>query len=264
MRDGEERNDSKLAWSRRRDVVQVTIQRPNVRNALDGDTMRAFDGVITRLEAEETVRGVILTGAGHDAFCAGGDLRDLQQLTTPDLGANMSRHMHGLLQRYERLPQVTISVLNGYALGGGAELALASDYVICEAHAFMAFKQGRMGLITGWGGARRLLEKVGYTAALDFVTTGRRISSKFALDAGLVTQIVETGEGIRAAETIIRETESTPLSALRAFKTLLRSVDAVKNSECDRMEADLFETVWGSPEHWAAVQRFLQRRRPHQ
>ncbi|MEE2788303.1 MAG: enoyl-CoA hydratase/isomerase family protein [Myxococcota bacterium] len=248
---------SRLTWLRTGAIVKVTICRPDVRNAIDRETMSAFETIVTRLERIEDVRGVILTGAGAHAFCAGGDLRDLLNLTTAGDGAAMSGRMHALLHRYECLPQLTVSVLNGYAIGGGAELALASDYVVCEAHGFFAFKQAKMGLITGWGGARRLLDRVGYSTALDLVTTGRRITAEQAHTIGLATHIAPAGGGLAVAQGILDGSDGVSLNALRAVKTLFRRSGATDAQRRDALEAEMFAQVWGSPEHRAAVQRFL-------
>ncbi len=130
----------------------LKFNRKNVRSAINEEIMQGLSIALDNLEASHEVRAVILTGSGEEAFCSGGDLKWLQSLESREQGMGMSRRMQEILGRLSQLPVPVIAVLNGYALGGGTEIAMACDMRILEEHAYMSFKQARVGLMTGWGG----------------------------------------------------------------------------------------------------------------
>ena len=152
---------SSILWEEDDGVVLLTLNRPQVKNAVDESVIAGLEVAMERLASTDGLVAVLLTAAGSDGFCSGGDLRWLKGLDTPEKGQAMARRMQSVLQKLSDLPVPVIAVLNGYALGGGAEIALAADMRIMESHAYLCFKQVRVGLMTGWGGGGRLLRLCG-------------------------------------------------------------------------------------------------------
>ena len=186
----------------------------------------------------------------------------LQSLKTPSDGAAMSRRMHRVVKGLDELPQPVVIVVNGYAFGGGAELALAGDITILEEHAFLCFKQAQMGLITGWGGAARLVRRIGYSRAYELLATGERVESVEALNMGLVNRVVPEGAGIQHAIEFFNKADAASPRALSVIKQLFQAAQIQRCHDTDELEAKMFETVWTSPEHDAAVQAFMATRQP--
>ena len=164
---------NKLLIENRADGVTIlTFNRPETRNALDLETMQAFRDAVDDLAHESKLRAVILTGAGSDAFCSGGDLIELSGYPSEADARNMIGLMGDALLKLERLPVPVIAAINGYALGGGSEVAMACDLRIADGTARMAFVQIRMALTPGWGAGQRLLRLVGYARAMRVIGTG--------------------------------------------------------------------------------------------
>ncbi len=244
-------------------VVVLTMHRPQVKNCIDDALMTALDAAVTSLAGREDLVAVVLIGAGQDAFCAGGDLKWMGGFDTPKKGQGMSRRMQGILHRMAALPVPVIAVLNGYAFGGGTEIALAADLRIMEAHSFFCFKQAQVGVMTGWGGGARLLDLVGYGRAFDLLTTCPRVGPADAIAMGLANREAPTGQGLAEAHDLAEQLRRASPTSIRATKSLLnraRGVDPVSASE---IEADLFGDVWMSTEHKEALSAFGEKRRPN-
>ena len=173
----------------------------------------------------------------------------------------MSRQMHGIVQRLDALSQPIVVVVNGYALGGGAELAVAGDITVIEDHGFLCFKQAQMGLITGWGGAARIARRIGYSKAYEILATGCRIEPQAAFELGLVNHVAPTGKGIQYALDFFDSARASSPRALAAIKRLFRAAQTQPDAKTDELEEALFETVWNSTEHTKAVEAFMTSRR---
>ena len=242
-------------------VAQLVLNRPEVKNAIDDALMSAIDQEVRALEGRDDLVAVVLTARGDEAFCAGGDLKWLQGFDTPEKGAGMSRRMQAILQRLSELPTPVIGILNGYALGGGTELALACDLRIMEEHSFLQFKQARVGVMSGWGGGPRLLRLVGYSRALELFATGRKLQPEEALALGLANRVVPRGGGEAAAEAMTDLFRRGSARSIRTIKRLLQGAVGKDQVAGAALEAALFSEVWCSPEHDEAVEAFLQKRR---
>tara|TARA_B100001250_G_scaffold145629_1_gene124679 strand:+ start:217 stop:996 length:780 start_codon:yes stop_codon:yes gene_type:complete len=243
-------------------VVTLTIDRPSVKNAINGELMDALEERVDALGRRADLSAVIVTGSGQESFCAGGDLKWLKRYGTGVEGAAMSRKMQGSLTAISQLPVPVIGVLNGYAIGGGAEIALACDMRIIESHGYLCFKQVQVGLITGWSGGGRLVQTVGYPRAIELTTLCPRITPDRALALGLVNEVVSTGDGMDTALAWVTKIKRGAPRAIRAMKTLLRSVSAVDIEAATHLENQLFETVWAAPEHEEALAAFFEGRSP--
>lgn len=240
----------------------VRVSRPDVRNAIDRRTMDELDRVVTDLAANAEVECVILTAEGDRAFIAGGDLRDFQELDTPEKGKAMSLRMQGVLSRLEALEVPTIAAIGGDAYGGGCEIALACDMRVMAKHAHLVFSQARLGLITGWGGTPRLVRAVGYGHAMRILLTGQYLSADEALGMGLAAAVAPSGFALATALDLARQITRHPAASIRTFKVLLRQSANLPLEEAIALENELFGQRWGSVEHERSLREFFARRAP--
>ncbi len=243
-------------------IATLTLNRPEVRNAIDDEIMRLLFEHVERLSGDEELRAVILTGSGDEAFCAGGDLKWLQSFETGEAGEGMSRRMQGILKNLSNLPVPVIGVLNGYALGGGTEIALACDIRIMEEHAYLSFKQARVGLMTGWGGGGRLPRLVGYARAMELLTACRDIPGEEAEALGLANAVVPSGEGLEKGRRMAAEVARGAPMSIRAIKRLLLAGAEMPLAGATDLEATLFRELWTSADHDEAIQAFFEKRDP--
>lgn len=242
-------------------VAQIVFNRPEVRNALTLMTMQKFAEWVVELKAMPDLRAVILSGAGTQAFCAGGDLSELHALTTADEGAAFSHLMGDALSALEQLPVPVIGALNGYALGGGSEIALACDLRIVDEAVKFGMVHRQLALTPGWGGGQRLLGVVGYARAMELLLSGRILGAEEMLTLGLAMQVARTGEALDAALTFTAQFEAVPLEVVRAIKLLLRAGITLPLEQAHALEAGLFPPLWASQAHLDAVTRFLNRKK---
>ena len=240
----------------------LKFNRKNVRNAINEEIMQGLTDALDSLEASSELRAVILTGTGDKAFCSGGDLKWLQSFESREAGMGMSKRMQEILGRLSGLPVPVIAVLNGYALGGGTEIAMACDMRIIEEHAYMSFKQARVGLMTGWGGGGRLLRAIGYGRAMELLTTCKELHPDDAMEMGLANAVVPKGEGLRVAKTMADEISKSAPGAIRSLKELL--LFGLENTleETTGLESLLFADLWVSEDHDEAVKSFFDKRNP--
>ncbi len=239
------------------DVAIITIDHPSARNAMSpGMMVQLADGVGALAGASGPltgVRAVVMVGAGG-TFCAGGDLAAVQDhLLQPGIAREMQAFMARACDALAGLPMLVVAAVEGAALGGGAELLSACDVVFAHPSARIGWVQAAMGVSPGFGGARRLVGRVGRSRAVDILTHARPLSAAEALNLGIVDGIAEDPLG-RALERA-REAASLPAVAGTAVKPL---VDAILAGD-GGAEAATFERVWGGPEHVAALDRFRRR-----
>ncbi|HUF27339.1 MAG TPA: enoyl-CoA hydratase-related protein, partial [Gemmatimonadaceae bacterium] len=179
--------------TRREDgIAVVTVNRPDKLNALNDETVRALDVAFRELAADDGVRGVIVTGAGEKAFVAGADIGELAKMGPLD-GVRVSRRGQDTFAVLERMPKPVLAAVNGFALGGGLELALACHLRIASPNAKFGLPEVKLGIIPGYGGTVRLPRIVGRGRALELILTGEMIDATEAHRIGLVNRIVSDG-----------------------------------------------------------------------
>ncbi|MBX3229949.1 MAG: enoyl-CoA hydratase/isomerase family protein [Labilithrix sp.] len=232
-------------------AVVWTIDRPEAKNALDLTTIADLTDAIRGMG---TARVAIITGAG-DTFVSGGDLRELRGKDSRADAEMLSDKGYALTTAIARAPFPVIAALNGPAIGGGAELAVACDLRIAAPTARIAFKQVRMGVTTSWGTAGRLRELVGAGAAARLLFTAQEVSAKKAKTMGLVDRVED--DAVAAAREWADEIAKAPSTAIAATKKLLRA----ETTELRARERELFVETWSSDEHRAAVERWFDGRR---
>jgi enoyl-CoA hydratase len=170
-------------------LLLLTIDRADKLNALSAEVMDALDDAFARAEADEAVRAVILTGAGEKAFVAGADIGQFTNLDAQK-GEAFALRGQAIFNRIERMPKVVIAAVNGFALGGGCELALACHLRIASENAVFGQPEVNLGLIPGYGGTQRLPRVIGRGIALEMVLTGDRVGAQRAYEIGLVNRVV--------------------------------------------------------------------------
>ena len=231
------------------DVVVLTIDRPHARNAIGLNTMDELDAALASL-ADTDARCAVLTGAGDRAFVAGGDLRELESVTSEDFAVDMARRMRHALDRVAAVPIPVICALNGAALGGGAETAVACDYRIAADDARIGFTQVLLGVMPAWGGIERLCNLVGRGRALYLLTTGAVLTGPEALACGLVEESVPRADFEARWRTVAQQVARTPRTALAGIK---RAVEATLPANRPASEEDAiadFARAWADPKHW--------------
>src|SRR5262245_46707180 len=183
-------------------IAHVTVNRPKVLNALDRKTLAELREVFEDIRDDAAVRGVILTGAGDKAFIAGADIREIAGADAI-AAAEMTRNGQGVLDLIEQLGKPVIAAVNGFALGGGCETAMACTIRVAAEHARFGQPEVRLGVIPGFGSTQRMPRLVGKGAALSLILSGQPIDAREAYRIGLVDQVVPASELIARAEAIL-------------------------------------------------------------
>jgi enoyl-CoA hydratase len=241
-------------------VGLLTINRPMVHNAIGLTTMPELERVLAHLETSPTLSVLVLTGAGDKTFISGGDLKELEQLTTHQAAASMSRQMQTLMSRLSDLPAPVIGAINGDSFGGGCEVALACDIRIASSHARFAFKQVTMGITPAWGGRSRLVELVGRSIALRLMLSGQVIDAAEAMRLGLVDAVVEPGSARDSAIALAQQIAANPRGAVRAIKHQVHHGRGLVGEGAIEFEANSFAQTWVSEDHLKAMETWKRRR----
>lgn len=242
-------------------VATVTINRPAVLNALNAATLRELDGVMQDLAGDDGVRVAVLTGAGARAFAAGADIAELAAMT-PQAAASHAAFGQGVLDRIECLGKPVVAAVNGFALGGGCELAMACAIRIAADSARFGQPEVRLGLMPGFGGTQRLPRLVGRGRALDLILRGGTIDAAEALRIGLVTRVVPAAALGSEARALAAEIASNaPLAVARAMEAVHRGLDATL-AEGLAIEASLFGSTFGTADMREGTRAFLEKRAP--
>ena len=236
----------------------LTVDRPHALNALDPATMEALGRAVDACAAVAELRAVILTGAGERAFVAGADVAALAAMS-PAEAAVFSRQGHRVFGALERLSVPVIAAVNGHALGGGCELALACDFIYASATARFGMPEARLGVIPGFGGTMSLPRRVGLARARELLFTAEPIDAAEALRLGLVNRVVEPAalreEARRAASAICAR---APL-AVAAAKRLLREGAGRSTGEALALEADEFGALFAAEDTRTGMRAFLDK-----
>lgn len=254
--------DNRINLEKRPDgIAIITFDRPQALNALNLAAMQQFADVVRDLSIDEDLRVVVLTGAGTRAFCSGGDLIELSERPTEADALEFITLMGDALLMLERLPVPVIAAINGYALGGGSEIAVACDMRIIDRKARLGFVQLRLALTPGWGAGQRLLRLVGYTRAFDILLHGHVLHAPEARRLGLANKIVEEGTALDHAIYLAKHIAENPPGVIRGIKTLLRAGLERPYEDALQVERSIFPPLWADQPHLDAVEAFLQKNR---
>ena len=242
-------------------VAVVTINRPEAMNALDVATLSSLREVLLGLRDESDARAIVLTGAGDRAFAAGADIKYMSGLN-PASAKQWGELGHTVGQLLETSPQPTIAAVNGFALGGGCELALACDIRYASRAAKLGQPEINLGIIPGWGGTQRLPRVCGLGVAKELILTGRIVDADEALRIGLVNAVFEPEELLEQTLETARLIASKSPIALAAAKHALNH--ALQGDHVSNLahEADKFGDLFGSEDAQEGLAAFVEKREP--
>jgi enoyl-CoA hydratase/carnithine racemase len=250
-----------IAYEKKGDIAYVTVDRPKVLNALNTPTWADLRTAFEDARDDATVLGVILTGAGDKAFIAGADISELAHATAID-AEQSSRFGQGVLELIEDLGKPVIAAINGFALGGGCETAMACTIRIAVDNAKFGQPEVRLGLLPGGGGTQRLPRLVGKGRALQLILSGEMISAQEAYRIGLVNEVVPAANLIGRAEQILKQIASNaPVSVRLSLEAVNRGMDT-SQSEGFALEASYFGLCAATDDKREGTSAFLEKRAP--
>jgi len=242
-------------------IAIITINRPDALNALNAETIDEILQCLDDIAKDDNVRAVILTGAGPKAFCAGADIKAMKGMTALD-ARKLSQMGYKLCKAIENLEKPVIAAINGYALGGGLEVAMACDLRIASEKARMGQTEINIGLIPGWGGTQRLPRLVGKTLAKEMVFTGKMIDAQTAYQRGLVNKVVPPEQLMDAAKEMAKELASKAPVALKLSKMLINYGLETDLDTALVLEREAFGVVASTEDLQEGVSAFLEKRKP--
>ncbi len=253
-------SEALVTQERQGDCLIARLNRPGDGNAINLALAHELASLVRRCVADHTLRALVITGEGPRFFCAGGDVKAYARIETGDelnVGFALIR---GLLDDLEALHFPVIAAINGYAIGGGAELVLACDLRVMDAKAQIGFPQSRLGILPGWDGIGRLLPLVGRGAANRLLLKGTRIGAAEALAIGLVDEIAPAGACLAQALALARTlAEAAPLS-ITAIKTALRDASGGDAAGARLRARAAFARLWFTADHKEAERAFAEKR----
>jgi enoyl-CoA hydratase len=243
-------------------LATITLNRPRQLNALNQQTFVDLHAAVDELGPDREVRAIILTGSGGRAFAAGADIGELQAFETAEDGMDRASHAHSLLDKLARLPQPVIVAVNGYALGGGCELALAGDIILASEKARFGQPEVNLGIIPGFGGSQRLPRLIGRTRALELLLTGEQITANEAFRLGFVNHVYPEDELISAAEQMGRTiAEKAPIAIALCKRAVYDGLEQTP-ADGNQTEIRLFGEAAETADRKEGTSAFLEKRKP--
>ncbi|WP_423446449.1 enoyl-CoA hydratase-related protein [Kocuria sp. KSNUG] len=240
-------------------IALVTVNRPEVRNAINATVLRAITETLAQLAEDDGMQVLVFTGAGDKAFVAGADINELAVRTPKD---GLKATMQGVYEQVEQFPKPTIAAVNGYAFGGGHELALACDIRVASTNAQFALPETGLGIMPAAGGTQRLAKLVGLGRATEIVLTGRRVKAEDALAMGLVTQVVEPDQLLDTARETAQAIMAKGPLAIQLAKTVIRHGFDVDHQTGILLERLAQSVLYSSAEKAEGTTAFLEKRTP--
>jgi enoyl-CoA hydratase len=248
-----------LLYDQKDQIGKITFNRPKVLNALNRRTMEELGHLLAAVRDDAEVRVLILTGAGEKAFVAGADISELAQRTPVD-GKEFSLFGQGVLRTLETLGKPSIAAVNGYALGGGCELALACTIRLASKTAKLGQPEVKLGIVPGYGGSQRLARLCGKGVAHELVLAGEMISAEEALRIGLVNHVYEPAELMPAAEALAKKIiANAPLAVKFAMEAVEQGME-MPQEEGLFLEATLFGLCCATEDMREGTRAFLEKR----
>ena len=241
-------------------ILTITINRPDKLNALNKQVFDELDAVFNDVYTNAAIRSVIITGAGSKSFVAGADIQEFKDFTQ-EQGRNLSERGHQVFFKIENSPKPVIAAVNGFALGGGCELAMSCHIRIASHIAKFGQPEVNLGLIPGYGGTQRLVHLIGKAKALELLFSAALISAEEALQLKLVNYVVEESELMNKATGLLKLINTKSANAIAQCVVAVNAVlDKRKNGYS--VEADTFAICFQSPEMKEGVSAFLEKRKP--
>jgi len=248
--------------NREENILRFTINRPEIRNAINSDVIDGLEQLVSDVHNDSTIKFVVITGEGNDAFCSGGDLSVFHNLQTAQDAFPMLERMALALYDIATLPVPVIALVNGHAVGGGCEIATACDFRIVSSNAKCGFIQGTLAITTGWGGGTYLLEKLARKdLALQMLCEAKPYTATALLENGWATKTYD-GNKEQALQSFLENMTQVEGSVHRAYKQIIvRKWTAQKLLDQVKEEVKACSILWEADEHHEAVQKFLSKRK---
>jgi enoyl-CoA hydratase len=236
-----------VRFERRGAIAVLVIDRPYAANAFGPQAVSEFRAHLQTIRDDRTINGLIVTGAGDRHFCSGGDVKAYAVFASPAELNPVFDDARDVLNELDLLDVPTVAAINGVAIGGGLELALACDFRIAVTSASLSLPQARMGILPGWYATERLLSICGRANAKRLALSGARISADEALKLGVVDQLT-SGSVVDAAIEFLGQFEGANRRSVAAFKRVVRELSENGRDAALRLERDLFAELWFHPE----------------
>lgn len=250
-----------VRYQEKKGIGWITLNRPEALNALNKDVLQQLASILNKVRTDDVVRAVIITGAGEKAFSAGADIKFLNQATPLEV-RELARLAVTVNNKIETLGKVVVAAINGYALGGGLELAEACMLRVAVRHARLGHPEVRIGAIAGFGGTTRLPRLVGKGRAAEFLLTGNLMSAEEAQHTGLVNRVVETEKLLQETETLVLEILSqAPVSVRMTWEAIHRGLN-ITLEESTLLGADYFGLVASTEDFREGTKSFLEKTTP--
>lgn len=249
-----------LLWSREGDVATVTINRPKVLNALNAQVLRELNLILDNRELTAGLRALVLTGAGDKAFVAGADIAAMREMTTQE-ALQFGRLGQDTTRKFEAAPYLTIARVQGFALGGGCELAMACDIIVASEKALFGQPEVDLGLIPGFGGTQRLARRVGLPLALEILCAGRKLNGREAFQLGLISSVATAEELDATLAQILKNLGRAAPLAVAETKKLARASLEVPLEHGLAAEVTAFASCFTGQEAKEGLSAFLEKRK---
>ena len=254
-------NKDAVRYQEKNGIGWITLNRPEALNALNTEVLQQLLSILDKARMDDVVRALIITGAGEKAFSAGADIKFLNQ-ATPFEVRELAQLAVTVNNKIETLGKVVIAAINGYALGGGLELAEACMLRVAVRHARLGHPEVRIGAIAGFGGTTRLPRLIGKGRAAELLLTGNLISAEEAQQIGLVNRVVETEKLLEETETIVREILThAPLAVRMTWEAIHRGLNLTLE-ESTLLGADYFGLVASTEDFRKGTKSFLEKTIP--
>lgn len=241
-------------------ILYITINRPDKLNALNKTVLTELADIVAATRDNSNVLGVIITGSGEKAFVAGADISEFSNYTSNEGEALARTGQDHVFNAIENLNKPVIAAINGFALGGGLELAMASHIRIASKNAKLGLPEVTLGLIPGYGGTQRLTKLIGKGRAIEMITTADMIDADKAEKIGLVNYVTEQAELIAKAEEIL---EKVKLRSPLAIRSAIEAINASETLNGFEVEIKSFGDCFSTPDFKEGVSAFLQKRKPN-
>ncbi|HSR19079.1 MAG TPA: enoyl-CoA hydratase-related protein [Ignavibacteriaceae bacterium] len=242
-------------------IAVVSINRPEKLNALNSETIEELKNILFEIDKNVIIKAVILTGSGEKAFAAGADIQELSRLNIVE-GKIFSEKGQEVFNLIENFSKPVIAAVNGYALGGGCELALACHFRIASENAKFGQPELNLGIIPGFGGTQRLTRLINSGRAMEYILTGDSIDAAEAFRIGLVNKVYKQNELLAKAIETAAKIASKPANAARLAVKAINAADEMPANTAMQLEASLFAMSCGTEDFKEGTAAFLEKRKP--